>query len=316
MRKISFLILISVLVAFQTLVAQEVKVFATTDTTEYIVGDYIDYTLELNYAKGINVVIPMVKDSLENLVFIKNGEIIQKEEGNKIYELRHFIFSKYDSSDVTIPSFYIPYTIDGGEPQFAYVNPVDIVVHTIDVNQQAEIQDVKDPKRIPLDWLLIAIISLLVLALLVASYYGYKYYQKKKSGKVISKPEIIIPLYDRTISKLNELSEQKLWQQGFVKEFHSEVTGIVRDYFEERFNFLAMEMTSKEIISNLYELEVEAEVIKVTEEFLTNADMVKFAKFQPMPTVNENMMEEAYSIVNATKEEKFVKSDDEVVNAG
>ena len=316
MKKYFSLILIILFAGLQNISAQEIKVFATTDTTEYIVGDYIDYTIELKYQKGINVIIPMVQDSIDNLIFIKNGEIIQKDEGSEVYELRHFIFSKYDSSDVTIPSFHIPYTIDGGDPQFAFVNPVDIVVSTVEVNQQVEIQDVKDPKRIPLDWVLISIIALLVVALLVASYFGYKYYQKKKSGKVIEKPVIVIPPYDKAITKLNELDEQKLWQNGMVKEYHSEVTGIVRDYFEDRFDFISLEMTTKETIENLKVKDVNEKVIITTEQFLANADMVKFAKFQPMPTVNEDMMKEAYLIVNDTKKEATVDSSEEVVNAG
>jgi len=316
LRKIYFSILIILLFTSHNISAQEVQIFATTDTTEYSVGDYIDYTIELKYPKGINVVIPMVKDSIDNLIFIKNGEIIQKEEGTEIYELRHFIFSKYDSSDVTIPSFYIPYTIEGGDPKFAFVNPVDIVVSTIEVNQEVAIQDVKVPKRIPLDWVLISIIALVVLALLVAAYFGYKYYQKKKSGKVIEKPIVVIPPYDKAITKLNELDEQKLWQNGMVKEYHSEVTGIVRDYFEDRFSFMALEMTTKEILSELKGREVTTEVVVTTEEFLANADMVKFAKFQPMPTVNESMMKEAYLIVNETKLEFTSIEPDEVDNVG
>jgi hypothetical protein len=316
LRKLYSLILIILFVALQNISAQEVQVSATTDTLEYIVGDYIDYTIEMKYPKGTNVIIPMVKDSIDNLIFIKNGEAIQREEGTEVYELRHFIFSKYDSSDVTIPSFYIPYTVDGGEPQFAYVNPVDIVVHTIEVNQQVEIQDVKEPKRIPLDWLLISAIALIVIALLVASYFGYRYYQKKKSGKTIEIPVVVIPPYDKAITKLNELEVKKLWQDGLVKEYHSEVTGIVRDYFEDRFNFNSLEMTTKETIENLKVKDVNENVIVTTEEFLANADMVKFAKFEPMPTVNEEMMKEAYSIVNETKEVATSESSEEVVNAG
>jgi hypothetical protein len=315
-RKIYSLILILSFIGLQNISAQEIHVFATTDTTEYIVGDYIDYTIEMKYPKGYNVVMPMVKDSIDNLIFVKNGEIIKKEEGAEVYELRHFVFSKYDSSDVTIPSFFIPYTVDGGEPQFAFVNPVDLVVRTIEVNQQVEIQDVKAPKRIPLDWLLISIIAILVVALLVASYFGYKFYQKKKSGKVIEKPVVVIPPYEKALAKLDKLGEKKLWQEGLTKEYHSEITGIIRDYFEDRFYFNSLEITTKETIENLKEKNVNEKVIATTEEFLANADMVKFAKFEPMPTVNEAMMEEAYSIVNETKIETSNESAEEVVNAG
>ena len=300
----------------QNISAQDVKVFATTDTTEYIVGDYINYSIELEYPKSYNVVLPMVKDSIDNLVFIKNGKVDSKEKDNYIFETRHFIFSKYDSMDVTIPSFYIPYTVDGGEPQFAFVNPVDIVVRTIEVSKQADIQDVKAPKRIPLDWLLISIIALLVLCLIVGAYFGYRYYLKKKSGKVVEQKEIVIPPFEKAITKLKELEEKKLWQEGFVKEYHSEVTGIVRDYFEDKFHFNSLEMTTKETIENLKSKQVNKKVIANTEEFLANADMVKFAKFQPMPTVNQVMMEEAYSIVKETNIENSIDDTEEVINVG
>jgi len=310
LRKI-YLLLVTLFIAFQTVIAQDVKVFATTDTTEYTVGDYINYTIEMKYPKGVNLVFPTITDSISNLTFIKNGEIVKTEVGNEISEIRHFIFSKYDSSEVTIPSFHISYSANGGNPQFVQVNSVDIVVKTIEVNQQAEIQDIKAPIRIPIDWLLVSIIAILVLALIVAAYFGYKYYQKKKLGKVVVEPEIILTPFEKAIANLTKLEEKKLWQQGEIKEYHSELTGIIRDYFENKYNFIAMEMTTSEIISNLKLKEVNFEVIKTTEEFLENADMVKFAKFKPMPTINETMMKQAYLIVNKTNQ-----TSNEVVNVG
>ena len=284
----------------QNATAQAVHIFATTDTTEYIVGDYIDYSLEMKYPKGYNVVVPVVKDSINNLVFIKYGKMDKQEDGNEIKEVRHYIFSKYDSAAVTIPSFKIAYTVNGGTPVYVKVNPVDIVVKTIEVDDKADIQDIKAPKRIPLDWLLISVIALLVLALLVAGYFIYRYYKSKKAGEVTETVKVILPPHKVALTKLQELEEKKLWQQGKIKEYHSEITGIIRSYFEDNFGFAAMEMTTKEIIENLKAKNVPTKVIITTEEFLANADMVKFAKFEPMPKVNEEMMKEAYLIVEET----------------
>ena len=61
MKKYFALTISLLFILLQNIAAQEVHIFATTDTTEYIVGDYIDYTLELKYPKGYNVVIPMSK---------------------------------------------------------------------------------------------------------------------------------------------------------------------------------------------------------------------------------------------------------------
>ena len=42
-------------------------------------------------------------------------------------------------------------------------------------------------------------------------------------------------------------------------------------------------------------------IIEITYDFLSNADLVKFAKFKPMASINEEMMKQATEIVEKTK---------------
>ena len=281
--------------------AQDIQVFADTDSSEYVVGDYIHYSLEIKYSKGITVTIPSIKDSISNLEFIKEEPLIREESDSEIYELRKYIFSRYDSSDVWIPTYNIAYTTDGTNVQYAKVNPVNILVKTVEVDSQSDIKDVKAPIRIPLDLLTIIIIILVLILVALLSYFGYRYYKKKHTPEPQKEIKITVLPYQKALANLHELEDKKLWQQGMIKEYHTEVTGIIRDYFEERFHFQALEMTTPEIMDSIKSRDVKIEVITKTEEFLANADMVKFAKFQPMPTVNEEMMKEAYFIVDFTK---------------
>lgn len=281
--------------------AQNVQVFADTDSVEYTVGDYINYSLELRYPKGVTVTIPSVKDSIKNLDFIKEEEPILQESETEIYELHKYIFSRYDSNDVIIPAYDIAYTTDGTNFQYVRVNQVNILVKTIEVDAQADIQDVKAPIRIPLDWLLIIIVILVLTLIALTSFFGYKYYKRKHSSSEPTEIQVKVLPFEKALNKLHELEDKKLWQQGQVKEYHSEITGIIRDYFEDRYHFQALEMTTPEIIKSIKSRDVKVEVVAKTEEFLANADLVKFAKFQPIPTVNEEMMEEAYFIVDNTK---------------
>jgi hypothetical protein len=48
--------------------------------------------------------------------------------------------------------------------------------------------------------------------------------------------------------------------------------------------------------------------------FLTNADLVKFAKYKPLPAVNEEMMRQAIDIVENTVPVKVESSNREKVN--
>ncbi len=298
--KVSMAILFFILTAISSL-AQNISISASADTSEYSVGDYIKYTLDFKYDKNIKVILPAVKDSIKELEFIQSVQPAKNEVNNKIIEKYTYIFSKYDSAQVTIPSYKIFYTVGNDTSErFLEVNPVIIVVKTLPVDTKADIRDVKEPMKLPLNWLMIAVITFIVLVFLVGGYYLYKYYMKKKRKQSELLPEIIIPPHEVALNELHELEEKKLWQQGMIKEYHSEITEIVRKYFEARFNFRALEITSAEILACLSFIEEGKGILSTADNFFTNADLVKFAKFLPMPGVNEEMMKQAYQIVNET----------------
>lgn len=289
------------LFAFLSSYAQEMTVSASTDTSSYMVGDYITYTIEIRHDKYFAIYVPSIKDSVKVLDFIRALPVEKKNVGENVVEYHKFIFSKYDSGKVTIPPIQIAYTkYQSGNKIFINTNPVSIVVHTLPVNTQEDIRDVKEPMKLPPNWLLIAIIILLAAGLLIGGYFLYRYYKKKKEGVVELIPEIKIPPYEVALNQLHVLEEKKLWQQGLIKEYHSEITEIIRRYFEERFNFRALEMTSAEILAVLSYLDDGKLIVDTANKFFSNADLVKFAKFQPIPTVNDEMMSQAFQIVNET----------------
>lgn len=300
---VKFLRLIFIWILFSTtfVSAQNITVSATTDTSIYKVGDFIKYQIEITHVKGVTTYLPSVKDSIKTLEYIQTLLPEKKEVANKVIERYNFIFSKYDSSQVTIPSITIEYVDLGGSTRRSIkTNPITITVRTIPVNVQEDIRDVKEPMKLPLNWLLIGLIVLGIFALLVAAYFIYQYYKKKNALKENIITEVKIPPHEIALAKLLELEQKKLWQNGFVKQYHSEVTEIVRQYFEDRFNFRALEMTSAEILAVLSYMEEGKKIVGISDNFFSNADLVKFAKFEPMPKVNEEMMRQAYEIVNQT----------------
>jgi hypothetical protein len=295
------LFLISLFFSLTIINAQSITVSATTDSTKYKVGDYIKYQLELRYDKSIKVELPPVKDSVKVLTYIKALPVDSSQADNKIVEKYTYIFSKYDSSQATIPSLKVAYTVGSDTvKKFLATNPITINVTTLKVNTQEDIKDVKEPMSIPWNWLLIIAIVLVIAGLIVGTYFLYRRYKKKHGKKENIQPEIIIPSYEVALTKLHELEEKKLWQNGHVKEYHSEVTEIARQYFEDRFDFRALEMTSAEILGVLSYIEDGKKIINIADSFFSNADLVKFAKFEPMPKVNEEMMQQACEIVNQT----------------
>jgi len=301
MVKFLRLTFIWILISFTFSRAQNITVSASTDSTNYKIGDYIKYQLELKYDKNVKVELPPVKDSIKVLEFIQALPVDSSVVNSKIIKKYNFIFSKYDSAQITIPSLKIFYTVGNDTvKKFLATNSITIIVKKLPVDVQSDIRDVKAPIKLPLNWLIIALIVLAVLVILVAVFFLYKYYKKKKTLIEKVQPEVKIPSHEIALTRLQELELKKLWQQGLIKQYHSEVTEIVRQYFEDRFNIRALEMTSAEILAVLSYIDGGSKIVNTSDNFFSNADLVKFAKFEPMPKVNEEMMKQAYEIVNQT----------------
>ena len=136
--------------------------------------------------------------------------MIKEESGSEVYELHKYVFSRCDSSDVWIPTYNIAYTTDGTNVQYAKVNPVNILVKTVEVDSQSDIKDVKAPIRIPLDWLTIIIIILVLILAALLSYLGYRYYKKKHTPEPKKEIKITVLPYQKALTNLHELEDKKL----------------------------------------------------------------------------------------------------------
>jgi len=307
-RYLSLLLLLNI-----NLSAQSISVLASVDSSDYLVGDYINYTLEIRAEKNIDITTPLIRDSLKKVEVIRKLSTLSKEEANIKANTFGYIISYYDSASVTIPPIAVRYKIPGDdEEKIALSNPVTFTVHTLPVEQQAEIKDVKEPLTIPLDWKFILLVALVAIIILAAVFYLYKRYKKKNAEQPVKKRIIKIPAHARALTALDNLEREQLWQKGKVKEYHSNITGIIRGYFEERFNLPALELTTSEQMQQLKKVPSAENILSITNEFLNNADLVKFAKFIPLPSVNEAMMKQAKEIVNSTVPKEPVLVEEEV----
>lgn len=300
-KRIFFISILLIVSLCNVLIAQQITASASVDSADYSVGDYIHYTIKINSAKGLRVFKPELKDSLKAIDIVKAAEIKSDEIDNKTITEIKYILAKYDSGDVRIPQIPVFYSVGSDTARkTVFTNDVSFTVHTLKVNSQADIKDVKQPIKIPLDWktiLLWAFIIILVIGLIV---WGVLYYRKKQAAKKGIIKVIEKKPYEAALESLKELEAKQLWQKGQIKTYHSELTDIIRRYFENRFYIRALEMTTSELIQQLNQVKDAREILDTTSAFLNNADMVKFAKYIPMDRVNEEMMEQAYSIVNVT----------------
>jgi hypothetical protein len=221
---------------------------------------------------------------------------------------QRFLVTSFDSGFYNIPSLRFYYRqLPDTTIRFEQTKPLFLNVHSLAVDTTQAIKPIKGPIKVPLSfreilpWLLLAIG--IILAILAILYYLKK---RKKAEPVFQlRPRIELPAYQIALNEFEQLRLKKLWQQGKVKEYFTELTDILRVYLERRFSLMAMEMTSDEIMEALYtHKEIERNSYEDLKKILFMADLVKFAKMQPLPQENESTLSDAVSFVKMTGMEK------------
>lgn len=143
---------------------------------------------------------------------------------------------------------------------------------------------------------------LVILLIMLAAWYIRRRMQLNKTSEVPREVEVVeLPAHEKALASLRELKVKNLWQQGLVKEYQSELTQIIRQYIEDRYNIQALEMTTGEIAQALSHIGMESIYREKLTELLTVADMVKFAKAKPDDQVHIRFFDMATDFIEQTK---------------
>lgn len=171
---------------------------------------------------------------------------------------------------------------------------------------KADIKDIANIFREPhtfwevFRWILLGM-AVAAAALLVA--YALKRRKEHKPLVVLKPAAPPLPPKQRALNELEALRTRELWKQGRVKEYHTDLTDIVRRYLKERYGVDSTEMTSDQTLEAFAASEgCTADRAALLRQMLRTADMVKFAKAEPLPYEHERSLSNAVAFVQAEKE--------------
>jgi hypothetical protein len=281
MKKLITLLLISNFAFGQT---------AKLDTNSILIGEHTTFSISNTISE--TEVWPTYEEFLvEGVEIIKEGKL---DTVNSIIS-QNFIITAWDSGSYYIPPISFS---ENSKTEGLLLN-----VQTITLEEGAELKDIKQPMAAPIGWSDIWpwLVSILLFTLII--FLLKKYVFNKKEYVKIEKPKVIIPADIIALKELITLEKAKIWQEGKIKEYHSRLSEIVRRYTEERFQFIALELTTDEIIDEL-KSKLTQEQIQNLKTLLQRADLAKFAKSKPIESENTESMLLAKNFVNNTKQKK------------
>ncbi|MBI1807840.1 MAG: hypothetical protein HYR76_12400 [Ignavibacteria bacterium] len=281
--------------------SQEVRVTAKVDSNHILIGDWIKLHVEVEHLSNATVTLPSLPDSIEGFEIIQREAPTVKKSDRLVVESATFTLTAFDSGMHVIPPISVKYTLTGDTTKHTVESsPIPIMVRGVAVDTTKEIKDVKPPLSVPISFaeVLPYLIGILAVAGLVWLYYYIR--RKKAMGESLLPEEPPRPAHEIALDALRSLRAEQLWQRGKVKEYYSQLTDVIRLYIEGRFDAMAMEMTSDEILASSPVSMLSRDIIEKLREILIRADLVKFAKFQPLPEEHESSMTLAFGFVEST----------------
>lgn len=149
-----------------------------------------------------------------------------------------------------------------------------------------------------LNWILGFVILLGITGFLL--YRRLKYKMRKKNMEIRNEDtrDIAEPNPEEiALKRLMSLADKQDWKHGRQKEYHSELTEILRWYLSKKYNFKALESTTSEIIQKLSKYISSSDDLNFIHDALNIADLVKFAKVEATEEINENILERSIRFV-------------------
>lgn len=316
-KTIGLLLLFICFIAVKPALSQ-VTVQVKMDTSMMLIGDQTYVTLESTFPDTMRVDLPIFADTIiDKLEILSISTIDTLLENKNIKISQKYLVTSFDSGWYVIPplnfilNFPLADRIDTLHSVPVYFG---VLTMPIDTANADAITDIKAPIEAPITFKEIAPYLGIGFGVLLLLFLAYLIYLKwtKKEPLFVKKEKPKEPAHLVAFRDLDNLKTEKLWQRGLIKEYHSRLTEILRVYIEERFDILAMESTTDEIIDALKSSgQLDKELNQGLYTMLSRADFVKFAKANPLADENEQSLTFAYQFISKTKPVEILRDEDE-----
>ena len=292
--------------------AQDIQAEAKLQQYTIRISDQTKLFIIVHQPAKVRVNFPKLADTITGKVQIVNTSkpdtAFDNGNRNALTVTQSYVITSFDAGTYTIP----PFTL-GSSNGTVKTNELTLQVETVKVDTTKAIYDIKQPMAVTYtfwDWLHDNWYWVVIPLVLIGAIIAFIWYNKRKpkAESVIQVIKPVVPPHITALKKLNELRDKKLWQQDQVKQYHVELSDIIREYLESRYVIKTHEKTTDEIFAGLRYMQIADENRNMLRQILVMADLVKFAKEKPLPAENEHSLNNAIDFVTKTQLSKQVET--------
>ena len=305
-RHIFVLSLLLIVAVFITK-ANAQKAVLSLDSSSIKIGERVQLRLNVTLPKTATIFWPAIADTLTSKIEVAFKSKLDTNSTSRqefVNYSQSLLITSFDTGFQYIPPFTVQYSYKGDTSRHQLItDAVYLKVRTVEVDTTRAIRDIRGPMQAPLTFSELApylgAIAIVGLAIGLIWYYFWRKRMNKPLFPMLAK--IVGPPWEIALQNLVLLEDKKLWQNGKIKEYYSELTDILRQYLFQQHGIEAMEMITSEILSAYDSAGLQPEARFVLSSILVQADYTKFAKAIPQRTENELSMTYAKQFIEATK---------------
>ena len=303
MKKSNIIILLLSLFTVNNIFAQSVTVEAKIDSLQILIGEQAKIELQVALDANQIAVFPTYRDTL-----VRGVEVLDVSKPDTQFlnnRQRMLISQEYTITSFDSALYYLPPMVVEVNNNDYKSNPLALKVYsfpvdTLNPDMFFGQKSVMKPAFVWGDWYWLFICSFLAIPLLILLIYLIMRIRDNKPIIRTVKVEPKLPPHQAALQEIERIKNEKVWQKGDSKEYYTQLTDTIRTYIRDRFGFNALEMTSSEIIERLLE-ENDKTAINDLKELFETADLVKFAKHNPLINENDANLVNAIEFVDETK---------------
>ncbi len=272
----------------------------TLDRDTIHVGDPAELVVTAYYPTNGVLHLPEIGREKDIVLLKRDWDNVPREDGLVQSETRYAITS-FRLGDHPVSTTDIVCTVNDRTFTTNFPAVTLHVESSLPDDASSELADIKPvqklPGRVP-RWMWIVLGSAAI-AFLVG--WATSRLWKKRASLIPSAPSI--PPYVIALNALQSLMNKGLLEQDECKPFYTELSLILRTYLEGRFHLNAPDETTEEIVEEMSRSpELNGAQRNILQEFMRQADMVKFAKGHPDRTTMQSAFNTTKQFVEETKE--------------
>jgi hypothetical protein len=287
--------------------AQDVKITSSFDSAKIFIGDQIKYTVTIDKPAGLNLIFPVFKDTLcKNIEIVSGPKIDSSLQNGRARIIQKYLITSFDSGRYQVKPLFAEVKNEGGlKRYYSDYSVLEVMrVKIAPADTATKIFDIIKPYKAPvtlgeiLPWILIVLLAGTLI------WAATRYFRTLKKSEPSYEPYIPAePAHVIAFRELEKLKGEELWQKGETKRYYTTLTEILRQYLENRYHVYSLELTTFETLEALVKTGFKKNgSYNDLRSVLTGADLVKFAKYNPVAEENELHFQNSWNFVRATME--------------